>query len=79
MQSDYDLEIAADETEDRIARTVGRCELLPLSGLARLSASPDGAKQVQVRASPQVYLTGARRASVSLRCRMRVGSFRRTR
>ena len=29
LQSHYDLQIAADETEKRIARTVGRCSLLP--------------------------------------------------
>lgn len=31
LQSHYDLQIAADETEARIARTVSRCALLPLS------------------------------------------------
>jgi len=30
LQSHYDLEIAADETEGRIARTVARCALLPV-------------------------------------------------
>ena len=30
LQSHYDLEIAADRTEDRIARTISRCQLLPL-------------------------------------------------
>jgi addiction module HigA family antidote len=29
LQSHYDLQIAADETEERIARTVARCSLLP--------------------------------------------------
>ena len=29
LQSHYDLEIAADETEERIAQTVRRCPLLP--------------------------------------------------
>ena len=29
LQSHYDLQIATDETEKRIARTVGRCSLLP--------------------------------------------------
>ena len=30
LQSHYDLEIADDETEARIARTVSRCPLLPV-------------------------------------------------
>ena len=29
LQSHYDLQIAADEAKDRIARTVSRCPLLP--------------------------------------------------
>ena len=29
LQSHYDLQIAADETEKRIAQTIGRCSLLP--------------------------------------------------
>lgn len=29
LQSHYDLQAAADEAEDRIARTVSRCPLLP--------------------------------------------------
>lgn len=29
LQSHYDLQIAADETEERIAQTVARCSLLP--------------------------------------------------
>ena len=31
LQSHFDLEVAADEAEARIARTVSRCPLLPLS------------------------------------------------
>ena len=34
LQSHYDLAIAADETEERIARTVRRCPLLPLTEAA---------------------------------------------
>jgi addiction module HigA family antidote len=30
LQSHYDLEVTADQTEERIARTVSRCSLLPL-------------------------------------------------
>ena len=30
LQSHYDLQIAADQTEERIARTVSRCPLLPV-------------------------------------------------
>jgi len=30
LQSHFDLQIAADQTEERIARTVRRCPLLPL-------------------------------------------------
>ena len=33
LQSHYDLEIAADETEERIAQTVARCSLLPAAEL----------------------------------------------
>ena len=34
LQSHYDLAIAADETEERIARTVRQCPLLPLTEAA---------------------------------------------
>jgi len=30
LQSHYDLQAAADQTEERIARTVPRCQLLPV-------------------------------------------------
>ena len=31
LQSHYDLQVATDKTQERIARTVNRCPLLPLS------------------------------------------------
>ena len=32
LQSHYDLQMAADEAEERIAKTVSRCPLLPAAG-----------------------------------------------